>query len=126
MTFLWTPPSYGTPPMRVRRNPNASVYEQIRPVDDVPWDDMIMPNGTFAGAAEDAMAQLQVAGPRGAAALGATAGFILLGGRRFTGALIGGLLGYFGGKYLVNFTSKALAVSTAVAKVETTVAKAAS
>jgi hypothetical protein len=128
MTFLQTPRSYARPPSRVRRNPNASVYEQGRFPDEVPWDDVLTPNGYFTlnDAASDAMAQLNAAGPRGAMVLGAAAGFLLFGGRRFTGALIGSVLGYFGGKYLVNFASKALAVSSTVTKVETAVEKVAS
>lgn len=123
MTRLWAPPGYGTPPLRVRRNAGAWTMEPgnavIMPAPDV----MIMPDGSLQGAAEDAVAQLQAAGPRGAAALGALAG-LFFGG--WKGAAAGGVLGYFSGKYLVNIVGKALAVSSAVKTVETSVAKATS
>jgi hypothetical protein len=107
---LWTPPSYGTPNLRVRRNPNASVYEAY-PEDDG-REMLLSPNGhNLLGVGEDALAQLQAAGPRGAAVLGAAAGFLFSG---WKAAMFGGILGYFSGKYLVNIASKALTVATAV------------
>jgi hypothetical protein len=122
MTFQWTPPSYGYTRLRVRRNPNGSVFEPIMPMDD--RDVLITANGdVLGGAAEDALAQLNAAGPRGAAALGVLAGFLFSG---WKAAIAGGVLGYFGGKYLTNIASKALTVATTVDKVETTVAKATS
>lgn len=122
-TFVWTPRSYGSPPLRVRRNPNASVYEPVRVPDDWPSDTTYFPNGnvSLGDAASDAFAQLDAAGPRGAAALGALAGLLFSG---WKAGVAGGLLGYFGGKYLVNLAGKAIAVTTAVNKVETAVAKA--
>lgn len=122
MTFQWSPPAYGYTRVRVRRNPNASVYEPITPMDD--RDVLITANGDILdGAAEDALAQLNAAGPRGAAALGILAGFLFSG---WKAALAGGVLGYFGGKYLTNIAGKALTVATTVTKIETTVAKATS
>jgi hypothetical protein len=68
----------------------------------------ISPNATlFAGPADDALAALDRAGPRGAAVLGAGAG-LLFSSHRLLGALAGGLLGYFGGAYLTNMFRKAL------------------
>jgi hypothetical protein len=123
MIHLWTPYSYGTPPTRVRRNPNASVYEQVIPGDDVSPDVRLTPNGQYlAGPAEDAVKALEAAGPRGAAAVGVLAGFLLSGWKM---ALTGGVLGYFGGKFVSNFVGKALAVSAA-SRVETSVTKATS
>lgn len=122
-TYLWTPPTYEKPPLRVWRNPNESVYEPV-PDGMREYDTLITPNGqviALNGVADDALAQLQAAGPRGAAALGAAAGFIFSG---WKAAVIGGALGYFTGKYLANFASKALAAAKAVTAVETTVTKA--
>jgi hypothetical protein len=113
MVSLWTPPSYGTPNRRIRMNPNAS-----QPIPFVPCgpedtrDYLLMPNGDLAGAAEDAMASLEAAGPRGAAALGAAAGFIFSG---WKAAIAGGVLGYFAGKFVSNFAVKALSVVASTA-----------
>jgi hypothetical protein len=75
----------------------------------------ISPNATlFAGPADDALAALDRAGPRGAAVLGAGAGF-LLSSNRLMGALVGGVLGYFGGSYLSNMLRKVLEVQTTLA-----------
>jgi hypothetical protein len=118
--YLWSPQSYGTGPRRVRRNPNASVHESwIGPADNDNFRATIMPDGRILmdGAVEDALAQFHAAGPRGAAVLGAVAGFVF--GNAKT-AVLGGLLGYFGGKFIVNLASKALTVAT----VANTVAKA--
>jgi predicted lipid-binding transport protein (Tim44 family) len=77
---------------------------------------MLSPNGAnmLDGIGEDAMAQLQAAGPRGAMLLGAAAG-MLFGG--WKGAVAGGLLGYFSGRYFVGIAAKTIAVATTVAKV---------
>jgi hypothetical protein len=117
---LWTPPSYGTPSLRVRRNPNASVYEAYPEADG--QDVLLSPNGhnMLEGAAEDALAQLQAAGPRGAALLGAAAGFVFSG---WKAGVLGGVLGYFGGHYLTNIVSKTLTAATAVAAVTTATTK---
>ena len=119
-TYLWTPASYGTPTTRVRRNPNASVFMNF-PEENPAIDAVIMPNGYLNGPAEDALAQLEAAGPRGAALLGAVAGFVF---GNWKTAAFGGVLGYYAGKYLVNFASKALTVVTSVNKIDTAVAKA--
>jgi hypothetical protein len=124
MTRLWAPPCYGTPPVRVRRNAGAWVMEPANVEIPTAKDVMIMPDGmVLEGAAEDALAQLQAAGSRGAAALGAAAG-LFFGG--WKSAIAGGVLGYFGGKYIVNIVGKALAVTSAARNLETTVAKATS
>jgi len=121
MTHVWTPQSYGTPSPRVRRNPDA--WEEVPATVDDGQEYVIMPNGNLAGPAEDALAELQAAGPRGAAVLGAVAGLVFSG---WKAAVIGGFLGYYTGKYFANFASKALVVATSVNKVETVVAKATS
>jgi hypothetical protein len=109
---LWTPPAYGLPPLRVRRNPNASIYHAFP--EDEGRDILLSPNGRnmLEGAGEDALTQLQAAGPRGAAVLGATAGFVFSGWKM---AFLGGLFGYFSGKYLTNIAAKALTIVTAAA-----------
>jgi hypothetical protein len=125
---LWTPPCYGTPNLQIRRSPDAVICESSPAMCDIyrkPGATFIMsPNGTFLGAAidtaSDALERLEAAGPRGAAALGAVTGLIFSG---WKAAAIGGLLGYFSGKYIVNIARKALAVSSAVNKVETSVEK---
>ena len=104
-TYLWSP--HDRDPLRVRRNPQAVVYEPVSADDARAPDVTFTPNGGLAGPADEALAQLQAAGPRGAAALGAMAGLLFSG---WKAAVVGGFLGYYSGKYLTNFASKALAV----------------
>lgn len=85
---------------------------------------MITPNGqiiSLGDAASDAVDALDKAGARGAAALGAGAGF-LFSSNRLVGAALGGLLGYFGGKYFVNFARKAIDAQHAISNVVSAVA----
>lgn len=129
MTFLWSPPDYQSGPLRVRRNPQASLYQPVLDPDDWGYDNTITPNGIAtlgaASAAASAVEALHKAGTRGATALGAGAGF-LLSSNRLRGALIGGLLGFFGGKLIVAVADKALAAAAAFNTVETKVEKATS
>jgi hypothetical protein len=84
---------------------------------------VITPNAqiiSLDGAFEDAVSALDKAGPRGAAALGVGVGF-LFSESRIVGALVGGLIGYFGGKYVVNLAKKAIAVQQAVSTVASVV-----
>lgn len=77
------------------------------------------PNGRItdlSGALDDAVSALDRAGPRGAAALGAVAG-VILSSNRILGGIVGGVLGYFGGQYFVNFAKKILAVQQAASTV---------
>jgi hypothetical protein len=120
MTFLWSP--YDRPPMRVRRNPQAVLYRPVLDPDDWGYDHTFTPNGVAAlGEAADvavsAASMLDKAGTRGATALGAAAGF-LLSTNHLRGALMGGVLGYFGGKFVVSVANKALAVVTTASKIE--------
>jgi hypothetical protein len=124
MTYLWSPPCYGTPPVRVRRNAGAWAVEPGNVEIPAAGQVMIMPDGmVLGGPAEDALTQLQSAGPRGAAALGAAAGLLFSG---WKAAIAGGVLGYFGGKYIVNIIDKALMISSIVKPVETPSEKATS
>jgi len=130
MTFLWSPSDYRGGPQRIRRNPQASLYQPVLEPDDWGYDNTITPNGiaTLGDAtavASQAVSALDKAGTRGAAALGAAAGF-LLASNRLLGAAIGGVVGYFGGKFIVSVASKALAVGSAVRTVENKVEKATS
>ncbi len=115
MTFLWQPG--GLPPLRVRRNPQASLYQPVLEPDDWGYDNLITPNGiaTLNGP-EEAVAMLHKAGTRGAVALGAVAGAALT--FSVKGALIGGVLGYLGGRYVVGLADKMLAVAAVTTKVE--------
>jgi hypothetical protein len=109
--------------MRIRRTPHGVVPEH-QPEQFVSRGRlMITPNGqivSLGDAASDAVDALDAAGARGAAALGAGAGF-LFSSNRLVGAALGGMLGYFGGKYFVNFARKAIeaqhAISSAVGAV---------
>jgi hypothetical protein len=94
--------------MRILRTPH-NVVPEPQPQHVSSWGTYrISPNATlFAGPADDALAALDRAGPRGAAVLGAGAG-LLFSSHRLLGALAGGLLGYFGGAYLTNMFRKAL------------------
>jgi len=108
--------------MRVRRNPQASLYRPVLEPDTWGYDNTFTPNGVATlGAAADtaasAMTMLERAGTRGAVAIGATAGF-LLSASHIRGALIGGGLGYLFGKYVVGVADKALAAINTVSKVE--------
>ena len=100
--------------MRILRTPHNAVPEPEP--EHVFWGRYrITPNAQivpFSGAADDALDALDKAGPRGAAMLGAGAGF-LFSSSRLVGALTGGLLGYFGGAYLVNLARKFLAAQQA-------------
>jgi hypothetical protein len=130
VTFLWTPLDYQGGLQRIRRNPQASLYQPVLEPDDWGYDNTITPNGIATlgdaiAAASQVGSALDKAGTRGAAALGAVAGF-LLSTNRLLGAAIGGTLGYFGGKYIVSFANKALAVGAAVNTVETKTEKATS
>lgn len=94
--------------MRILRTPHNVVSErQPQFVSD--WGTYrISPNATlFSGAGEDALATLNRAGARGAAVLGAGAGF-LFSSSRLTGAFTGAILGYFGGAYLARLLGTAL------------------
>lgn len=115
MTFLWQPG--GLPPLRVRRNPQASLYQPVLEPDDWGYDNLITPNGiaTLNGA-DDVVASLHKAGTRGAVALGAVAGGLITLSAK--GAIIGGVLGYLGGKYVVGLADKMLAASALATKVE--------
>lgn len=120
MTFLWSP--YDRPPMRVRRNPQASLYYPEQDRTAWPWDDMLTPNGIATlGEASDtaasAMAMLNKAGTRGLTAIGAAAGF-LLSEQRLRGTIIGGVLGYLGGRFVVGMASKVVSAVNAVGKIE--------
>jgi hypothetical protein len=111
MISLWTPPSYGTPNRHIRANPNASVpTANFVPFGPDEPNYVVGPNGYLDGAAEDALASLQAAGPRGAAALGVAAGLLFSG---WKAALAGGVLGYFAGKFVSNFAVKTVAVVAA-------------
>jgi hypothetical protein len=105
--------------MRILRTPHNVVPEH-QPEHVSNWGRyMITPNGgivSLGDTTEDALAMLDNAGSRGAAALGAAAGFIFS-SNRLTGAIFGGLLGYFGGKYIVNFAQKAIAAQHAISAV---------
>jgi hypothetical protein len=99
--------------MRIRRTPH-NVVPEPQPQHVSNWGPYrIGPNAMFAGSADDALAALNRAGPRGAAVLGAGAGF-LFSSNRLMGALAGGLLGYFGGAYLTNLLRKMLEAQTAL------------
>lgn len=120
MTFLVSPNNW--PPQRVRRNPQASLYRPVLNPDDWGYDNTITQNGIAtlgdaAEAASSAVSALNKAGPRGASALGALAGF-LLSANHLRGAVIGGVLGYLGGKFVVNIADKALTVVSAASKIE--------
>lgn len=103
---------------KILRTPH-NVVPEPRP-DLVAWKPVsIDPNGRVSdlqGAADDALATLDRMGPRGAAALGATAGFVFASNRVF-GALAGGVLGYFGGAYFVKMAKQFLAAQQVVAVV---------
>jgi hypothetical protein len=97
--------------MPIHRTPQ-NVVPEYRP-GYASWGKIgITPNGqivSLGDSADDAVAALDKAGPRGAAALGAAAGFVFS-DNRLVGALLGGVLGYFGGAYVTNVAKKALAV----------------
>jgi hypothetical protein len=101
--------------MRILRTPHGVVREP-EPEHIADWGKLgITPNGqviSLGDAMDDAVTALDKAGARGAAALGAGAGFVFS-SNRVVGALIGGLLGYFGGKYAVNIARKAIEVARA-------------
>lgn len=105
--------------MRIRRTPHGVVSEH-QPEQFVSQGKlMITPNGqivSLGDSASDAIDALDKAGARGAAALGAGAGF-LFSSNRLVGAAIGGVLGYFGGKYFVNFARKAIDAQHAISSV---------
>jgi hypothetical protein len=116
MMYLWSPTSYGSSDLRVRRTPDAVICESTPAAcNDQGMLYTMHPNGGLAGMAEDALAKLEAAGPRGGAALGAVAGLVFSG---WKAAIIGGGLGYFAGKYIVNIASKALTVVSAASAVE--------
>lgn len=97
--------------MRILRTPH-NVVPEPQPEHAVWGTYKIGPNANFMGA-NDALDALDRAGPRGAVALGAGAGF-LLSQNRLMGALTGGVLGYFGGSYLTNLLRKALNAQASV------------
>ena len=119
MVFLWSP--YDRDNVRVRRNPNASVpicADKECSDDWAPGAVLISQNGYVLGdATDDAMAVLARAGTRGATAIGAVAGF-LFATKKIRGAVIGGVLGYFGGRYVVNMADKAVTAMSTIAKIE--------
>jgi len=100
--------------MAIRRTPHNVVVE--RNPELVAWQPFgITPNAqivALSGAADDAVAALDRAGPRGAAVLGAATGFLLT-ENRLMGLLVGGVLGFFGGVYITNFAKKMLAAQQA-------------
>ena len=102
--------------MRILRTPHGVVPEH-QPEHVSNWGKiMITPNGqviSLGDASSDAIDALDKAGARGAAALGAGAGF-LFSSNRLVGAAIGGLLGYFGGAYIVNVAKKVIAIQHSV------------
>jgi len=110
------PPSRRNLHMRIRRTPHGVVREP-EPTHVPDWGRYgVTANGRIAdlsGAADDAVVALDRAGPRGAAALGAAAG-LLFSQNRILGAVAGGVLGYFGGGYIVNLIKKALSVGQVV------------
>lgn len=93
--------------MRILRTPH-NVVPEPQPQYVTNWGPYkILANGELGDAAEDALAALDRAGARGAAALGAGAGF-LFSTNRLMGALMGGVVGYFGGAYIANLLRKAI------------------
>ena len=118
MTSLWSPRDRA--PMQVRRNPGASLYHPVLDPDSWGQDVLLTPNGyqTLLGAPiDDAVATLHKAGTRGAVALGALVG-LLVSSSYLKGALVGGALGYLGGKYVVGIADRTLAAISALSKVE--------
>jgi hypothetical protein len=105
--------------MRIRRTPHAVVAE-TQPQHVADWGQYgISPNGqitSFSGAADDAVIALEKAGKNGAAALGALFGLVFA-SSKITGALVGGLLGYFGGSYIVSTAKRVLVVQQVVSAV---------
>ena len=119
--------------MRILRTPHGVVRE-AEPEHITDWGRYgVTPNGyihDLSGPAEEITAALDRAGPRGAAVLGAATGF-LFASNRVIGGVVGGLLGYFGGQYLVNFAKKVVSLvgvasstASAVSSVTSTVSKA--
>jgi hypothetical protein len=130
MVSLWTPGSYNTSNVLIRRNPNASVYEPGPGAITDTQSYLIMPNanmtlGDSTTVAVNALGSLSKAGKRGAAVLGVMAGLVFGGGHRLLSATAGGLLGYYGGHYIVNLIEKALQTSQAIETVKETLPKAA-
>jgi hypothetical protein len=113
--------------MAILRTPHNVVPEPNPEL--VAWKPFgITPNAqivSLSGAASDAIATLDRAGPRGAAVLGAAAG-LLLTENRLMGLLVGGMLGYFGGAYITNFAKKMLAAQQVVSTVASVVSTKAS
>lgn len=98
--------------MRILRTPH-NVVPEPQPTYVTNWGPYkILANGELGGAAEDALSAFDRAGARGAAALGAGAGF-LFGTNRLMGAVMGGVLGYFGGVYIANLLRKAITLTPA-------------
>ena len=114
--------------MRILRTPH-NVVRESQPEHVANWGRIgVTPNGqviSLGDSVSDAIGALDRAGPRGAAALGAGAGFIFS-SNRIMGALLGGVIGYFGGTYIVNLAKKAIEAQKVVSAVSsiTTTAKA--
>jgi hypothetical protein len=117
VTYLWLP--RGQAPLRIRRNPQASLYQPVLNPDDWGYDNMITPNGVATlGATPESIETLYRAGTRGGTALGALAGLALT-AFSWKGMAVGGLLGYFGGRFVANLADKALAAAgTTITKIE--------
>jgi len=108
--------------MPILRTPHGVVREPAPEL--VAWRPFgITPNAqivSLSGPVDDAIGALDRAGPRGAAALGAAAGLLLV-ENRLMGLLVGGLLGYFSGAYITNFAKKMLAAQQVVSSVASAV-----
>lgn len=100
--------------MRILRTPHG-VRREPQPEYVTSWGRYkILANGELSGAADDTFTALDRAGARGAAALGVGAGF-LFGTNRLMSALMGGVVGYFGGAYITNLIRKAITLVPATA-----------
>jgi hypothetical protein len=109
--------------MGIQRTPH-NVVREPNPEHVADWGRIaITPNGqivSLGDTADDAVNALDKAGARGAAALGAGVGFIFS-SNRIVGAFVGGLIGYFGGQYVVNVAKKAIGAAHAVSTVSSVV-----
>ena len=112
--------------MSIRRTPH-NVVREAQPEHVVDWGKLVItPNGQVMSLGEatySAVDALDKAGPRGAVVLGAGAGFVFS-SNRIMGALLGGLIGYFGGQYFTNMARKILEAQKATSIITTTATKA--
>lgn len=97
----------------IRRGPMRYGWvPEYRPAYVTDWGKFaVNPNGRLvdlSGAADDAVAALDKVGTGGATALGALVG--LVASRGIIGTVTGGLVGYFGGKYITNVIKKAIGI----------------